>query len=275
MSYELFGTPYSPRMAKSAPNPLLLPEHEQFIYDYMMGNATAYLDEAALELYDAYDVKVSRMTIYRVLDKRGWTRKGVRAFAAQRSDVLRARWRAKSLDWPVDKICCVDESASNEKTGFRKRGWAPVGVECIQLRTLRRSERYSILPALTINGYLGEPFVHHGSITKPIFVWWLLNKVLPLLSPGFIIVMDNCAIHHNLDIDDTLAAADVRIEYLPPYSPDYNPIEASFNTLKKWIQRHWNEVGLFADFADFLEYAARQAVGRDMRAYFKHCHYGD
>lgn len=66
---------------------------------------------------------------------------------------------------------------------------------------MNRSERWSILLALTVNGYLPGSLVLQGSITKEVFAWWLLNRVLPQLSPRSIIVIDNASVHHALELD--------------------------------------------------------------------------
>ena len=289
LSYELFNSPYPPPVRRGgrpsaltaaqkdvcdlARNLRLLLTALQWVVDFMMGHQTAYLEEVSLELLDVHDVDVGVVTLWRVLLERRWSRKVVRAFAAQRSEPLRVLWRSRCQYWHPDKLCFVDESATNEKTGYRKRGWSPVGIDCIQLRQLKRSERWSVLPALTVNGYLNDPLILQGSVTKAIFQWWLLNKVIPFLLPGSVIVMDNASIHHNLGLEDVLEARGLAIAYLPPYSPDLNPIENTFNVLKAWIRRNWEDVGLFPVFGDFLAYAARQAIGQDMTEFFRHCHY--
>ena len=173
----------------------------------------------------------------------------------------------------MNKLVFVDESASNKKTGARKRGWSPKGVECSVLRSLKRSERWSILPALTIDRYLPDPLIIQGAVTKEVFVWWLLNRVLPLLQPGMIIVIDNASIHYNLEIDEALAIAGVAIKYLPPYLPDFNPIECTFYTLKAWIQRHFSELQWYPSFESFLQVALKESIGSSVQQYFVSCGY--
>ena len=95
------------------------------------------------------------------------------------------------------------------------------------------------MPALTVDGYLPDPLIIQGSITKELFLWWLVNNVIPHLAPDTVIVMDNAAIHHNLDeIEPILKARRLSIAYLPPYSPDYMPIEKTFHLLKHWMRRY-------------------------------------
>lgn len=130
------------------------------------------------------------------------------------------------------------------------------------------------MPAVTLNGYLPGTLIIQGTITKDIFVWWLRHRVIPQLRPGMIIVMDNASIHHNLGLEDELREAGLSIEYLPPYSPDFNPIECTFHAIKAWVQRHVSEVPLYARFDEFLLKAVEEAIGSDMSEYWRSCGYG-
>jgi transposase len=241
--------------------------------DYLSDRPLSFIDEVALAVYDQFGVDISERAVYDYLARNHWSRKVVKEFAAQQSVALRALWAAKSAYWSMERLCFIDESAACERTGSRKRGWSPVGVSCTVLQTLRRSERYSVLPALTVNGYLPCTLIVKGGVTKSSFTWWVVNCLLPAVPPGTILVMDNASIHHNLGIEELLAVKGIQLEYLPPYSPDYNPIEATFHTLKKWVQRHFMDIQLYEDFEDFLRAGLAASAGGDCRQYFRHCGY--
>lgn len=70
-------------------------------------------------------------------------------------------------------------------------------------------------------------------------------------------MLDDAAIHHSEVVKALCARHGIELQYLPPYSPDLNPIEQSFNALKTWIKRHIEEAGIFRDFSAFMEYALR------------------
>ena len=99
-----------------------------------------------------------------------------------------------------DQLVYVDESATNERTLLRKYGFAPRGLPVINVQLLRRSTRWSILPALTITGYLNGTLIVQGLVTSNIFIRWLREVVLPqctpFLGPRSVIVMDNCRIYY-------------------------------------------------------------------------------
>ena len=86
------------------------------------------------------------------------------------------------------------------------------------------------------------------------------------------IILDNARIHRNREFQDLCTAAGVRVEYLPPYSPDFNPIEKSFAGLKAWMQKNRDLVAAFGgDFAGFLVHALETCPNHAV-AYFEACH---
>ena len=128
-------------------------------------------------------------------------------------------------------------------------------MHCDNNQPAKRSKRWSILPAITVNGYLKDVLIYQGSITTEIYLDWLANSVLPQTQPSQILIMDNASIHKDHRVGELVAAYGCQLEFLPPYSPDYNPIEKSFCLLKQWIKRHCNEATLYDDFGEFLAYA--------------------
>ena len=274
---ELFGTFYPPAFNRIGRPRALTNAEEQWILDYLDDQPTAYMDELALGIWDEYQVDLNPSTVLRVLQRHGWSRKVAKEIAKQRSAKARAVWRQKQELWQMNKLCCVDKSACNERTGARKRGWSPIGSEVAILKFLSKTERWSVLPALTVNGYLPEPLIIQGSIDKEVFRWWLVNCVIPYLLPECIIIMDNASCHHDLgpDIDQILAVRGLKIEYLPPYSPDFNPIETTFSVLKAWVKRHIWRLEFFANFGDFMKVAVASSVDSGARQYFVDCGYQD
>ena len=123
--------------------------------EFVEDRPTAYLDEMQQFLFDEYDgLEVTIWSIRRVLRERSWSRKAVHARAAERNEPLRDKWRGIGATYNEDQLVMLDESASNERTGDRKYGWSLIGTDYRVSRPLKRSERWSLLPALTVDGYL-------------------------------------------------------------------------------------------------------------------------
>jgi transposase len=89
-----------------------------------------------------------------------------------------------------------------------------------------------------------------------------------------VIVLDNVSVHTNREVTEVIEGAGHKIQYLPPYSPDYNPIELTFSVLKYWIKRHYNRLRQRfgrSDFGGFLKAAIRESnCDGWARKHFKH-----
>ena len=134
---------------------------------------------------------------------------------------------------------------------------------------LKRSKRWSILPAFTIDGYL-DYIIHQGSITSEIFNNFIREKVIPHCTrfedggPRSVLILDNARIHDSQELLDICNEAGILLEFLAPYSPDLNPIETSFALLKSFIRRYRELAMEYAPenkFGSFLEIAVRSFQG--------------
>jgi len=98
--------------------------------------------------------------------------------------------------------------------------------------------RYSILPALSLDGVLHLDVQECAYNTQLFteFVDGLLDKMNPFPEPKSVIVMDHASMHKSADLRALVEARGMRLEFLPPYSPDLNPIEEAFTAVKAWLR---------------------------------------
>jgi DDE superfamily endonuclease len=104
--------------------------------------------------------------------------------------------------WNAAQLVFIDESAANERNMNRKFGWAPKGLPSHESCPARRSERWSVLPAYTVDGYITYE-IAHGSYNAAMFEEFIRQKVLPLCNPPplppplprSVLIMDNAPIH--------------------------------------------------------------------------------
>ena len=89
-----------------------------------------------------------------------------------------------------------------------------------------------------------------GTCNRDLFEMWLEKCLLPKLNPGDIIVIDNASFHKSQAIEDLIAKFGCELLYLPPYSPDFNPIENWWFVLKNWMRQRWDEFDNFRDCVD-------------------------
>ena len=105
---------------------------------------------------------------------------------------------------------------------------------------------------------LVAPFVIDGPINGELFRAWVEQMLVPALQPGDMVVLDNVSSHKVAGIEEAIRAAGAHLLYLPPYSPDYNPIEQVFSKLKTLLRKAaartvdalWSAIGeLIGQFA--------------------------
>ena len=210
------------------------------------------------------------------LKKMKISKKSLRKEASERSYALRDAYKLKVSHYTSEMLVCIDESAANEHTTYRKRGWSEYGIVPKVKRPLKRSQRWSILPAYTIDGVLTS-FVYHGAINGPLFLWFLQEQVLPRCNPfpgpRSVLIMDNCSTHHVREVRELCERYGVILQFLPPYSPDFNPIEELFSVIKAWLKKHHELAGTMR-FKDFLQTAVEAcSQQRIARGHFEHAGY--
>ena len=111
----------------------------------------------------------------------------------------------------------------------RTHGYALKGKRCYGTHDWGAKGRTNVIGAL-FKGMLLTVSLFEGNVNTNIFTNWLQQDLLPKLPPKSVVIMDNATFHKSSTIQDSLNAAGHTLLYLPPYSPDLNPIE------KKWAQ---------------------------------------
>lgn len=160
-------------------------------------------------------------------------------FAAEqdRPDVARRRARWKKYQGLIDpaRLAFIDETWA--KTNMtRTRGWHARGKPLVAKVPHGHWKTMTFLAALRHDG-ITAPFVLDGPINGEAFRAYVEQVLVPALKPGDIVVMDNLGSHKNRAIRRAIRAAGARLLFLPPYSPDLNPIEQLFAKLKTLLRK--------------------------------------
>jgi transposase len=133
---------------------LVTDEIREWVIELLIRDPTLYQDEIAQYIWVEFGVDLDIPQVSRLLKDERISRKKVLVSAAQQNEVLIAAWRMKMAEWDARQLIFVDESAYNERTGDRRYSWAPVGRSAKIKRWLKKSIRWSVLPAYTLEGYL-------------------------------------------------------------------------------------------------------------------------
>lgn len=115
------------------------------------------------------------------------------------------------------------------------RGWGPRGQRIKGFAPDGRWRTLTFLAALRV-GALSEPCVIDGPINGELFRAYVEGFLVPTLRPRDIVVIDNLGSHRGTAVRDAIVGAGARLAFLPPYSPDLNPIEQVFAKVKHWMR---------------------------------------
>ena len=137
----------------------------------------------------------------------------------------------------MDGACFVfldETSASTAMT--RLYGWGPKGERLVDAAPAGHWKTTTFVAGLRRDGVIA-PYVLDGSMTGEVFRAYVAQVLAPALLPGDVVVMDNLPAHKVAGIQEAIRAAGASILYLPPYSPDLNPIEQLFAKLKALLRK--------------------------------------
>ena len=164
---------------------------------------------------------------------------------------------------------CLDETGSTTNL-LRRYGRAPRGARVHDHAPCGRWQTSTFLAALRVTG-LTAPGVFDGAIDGESFRAYIEQILVPTLQPGDIVIADNLGAHKVAGIQRALQAAGATLWYLPPYSPDLNPIELCFATLKALVRtaRCRSTETLWP----FLGECWAHFSPDECRNYFRHCGY--
>ncbi len=188
-----------------------------------------------------------------------------------RPDVVEQReaWRASQELIDPAKVVFIDETWA--KTNMtRTYGRSEVGMRLVEKTPCGRWQTTTFLGALRAEGFIA-PLTVEGGINGELFRAWVEQHLVPVLKSGDIVVMDNLSSHKVAGIREAIEATGAELRYLPPYSPDLNPIELAFSKFKKLLRdgaertvdKLWKLCGSILD----------QFTESECRNYFQHCGY--
>ncbi len=169
----------------------------------------------------------------------------------------------------VTRFIFVDETSTN-LTYCRRYGRALGGARLNQPVPLHNGPNVTLIAALTRDG-LGALLSVNGAVNGPVFAAYLDQVLGPTLRPGDVVVLDNLAVHKVPGLEEVAATYGVRLLYLPPYSPDFNPIELAFSKLKTWLRTAQSRTRDLLEEA--ISAAAAWITAQDAQNWFGHCGY--
>jgi transposase len=190
--------------------------------------------------------------------------------AGERDEFLRAAWRAVVAGQiAAERLVFVDEMGTNVSLS-PLYAWSPKGERAYGSAPRNWDKNVTLLASITREG-LGECLAVEGPTTREVFETYLERVLAPTLGDGQVVVMDNLSAHKGGRVKEIIEGKGCELLYLPPYSPDLNPIEQAFSKVKGLLRRA--EARARESLIEAMGVALCAVSARDARGFFGHCGY--
>lgn len=148
-------------------------------------------------------------------------------------------------DIAKERLVYIDESGI-EMSLCKERGWGKKNELLAGKKSGKHYERTNIIAGY-VNRKSIAPFIFNGSCNTKLFNAWVERFLIKELKPGQIVIMDNASFHKSVKTRELIESVGCKIIFLPPYSPDFNPIEKFWANMKYWIKENVSRFSILFD----------------------------
>ncbi len=202
-------------------------------------------------------------------EEAGWPLKKKTVGAVERDEERRREWRLEAGRLDASRFVFVDECGSHIGLA-RTRARAPRGERAYASLPRNTGPNTTIISSLSLGG-TGGTMVVEGATNAAVFEVYIERVLAPSLRPGQIVILDNLSAHKSRRARELVESRGAGLWFLPPYSPDFSPIENAFSKLKSSLRK------AAARTREALQSAISEALktitSQDAHGYFQHCGY--
>ena len=226
------------------PSKLLGALEQVVLLRIILSNPGIYLSEIQAKLFSKFGLHISESTICRSLKYMDCTRQVMRRVPLQRSDSKRAKFMAEVSAYDPAMLIWIDETGCDRRNTLRKHAYSVRGLTPQDHRLFVRGVRYSVIPVMSSDG-IHDISICEGSVNGERFEKFVRSCLLPVLQPfnwvnkHSVVILDNASIHHVDGVVDLIEnQVGAKLLFLPPYSPDLNPLEEVFSQVKSIMKKN-------------------------------------
>ena len=168
------------------------------------------------------------------------------------------------------RLVFVDEIGTNTSLS-PLYGWAKKGERAYCSVPRNRGKNTTLLSSMSVEG-MGPSLAVEGATDRRIFETYVERVLAPTLRPGQVVVMDNLTAHKGGRVKELIEEQSCELIYLPPYSPDLNPIEEAFSKVKRILRKA--ESRTRETLIEAIGAAILAVTAKDASRFFEHCGYG-
>ncbi len=253
--------------------PLLNSRQIEILNQLVEEDNDATLQHLSVRLTEKTGIKVSIPTICRLLQKLELTRKKktVHANEAESERVQKLR----SQYWTTIREVCLKDLVFIDETGVnlamtRRYARAKKGKRAYSKCPYNRGNNVTIIGAIATTGILA-PFTFEGWTNQEAFLTYVTQVLVPELWSGACVVMDNLPAHKAIKVRAAIESVGASVKFLPPYSPDFNPIENCWLKLKEFLRT--KESRTYEELNRAIDKAINLITDKDIVGWFTHCCY--
>ena len=219
---------------------------------------------------------ISLSTLCTFLHKSGFTHKKLRTVALQQDRKLREQFSSEVSVFNTEMFVFVDETGSDARNKLRKKGYSIRGKPARYQTFLLRGERISAIACMSSAGLL-DVKTFQGTANGETFYNFVQTHLLPHLmpyngiNPHSVVVLDNCSIHHLAEVIASIEDVGALVLFLPPYSPDLNPIEELFSKVKTTLKSFEFDMAHITDLQTLLLSSFTSVTVEDCNGWIAHC----
>ena len=214
-----------------------------FILQLVLEYPGIILREIRLEVNHMLEVDLDESTICRFLHSQGLTLQKMVIVARQRDEYDRAMFAAEMTAYNPEMLIFLDETGFDRRNVLRRRAYSFRGKPAVSHKLLIRGKHLNAIAFMSISGII-DCQIYDGPVDGDQFYMCLQKYLLPHLMPfdginmHSVMVMDNASIHHVDEVIKMIQGVGAMVLFLPPYSPDYNPIEEAFSKVKTLVKEY-------------------------------------
>ncbi len=191
--------------------------------------------------------------------------------ASERDEEARGAWRERLKGIDPKRLVFVDECSTNVALTPRY-GRAPKGERARGSAPRNWGRNVTLISSITLEEGIGPSLSIEGSSDGESFGLFLRELLCPKLERGQLVVMDNLSVHRGAWVRELIEAEGAEVLLLPPYSPDFNPIEEAFSKVKGALRKA--KARTLQALFEATHRALSGVTVEDARGFFGHCGYG-
>ena len=188
--------------------------------------------------------------------------------ATERDEDKRGLWKWLASHFDARRLVFIDESGFSISM-MRLRARAPKGKRAYGRIPRNRGKNQTLIASMTLQGGMGVAMTIEGATDKVVFEAYVEEVLAPTLVAGQVVVLDGLGAHRTARVRELIEGRGCDLVFLPPYSPDLNPIEEAFSKIKYLVRKAGERTREALDEA--IAQALAAIAAQDVVGWFAHC----